>query len=75
MGNPPDVPHVPGQSRVHLAAATLMGLFVIFVSAMVMYYINPTGAAGAEIWKSCVTTVPPIVTLILGYFFGQATRA
>jgi len=40
---------------------------------MFLYFRDPSGA-GQKIFENCVTTIPPIVTLILGYFFGQAVK-
>ena len=58
---PDDSSHpVKGQARVHLAAATLTGLFIIFLVAMFLYFRDPSGA-GQKIFENCVTTIPPIV--------------
>lgn len=59
--------------QLHFAAVTLTGLGLIFVLAMAMYYFAPAGreAAAEAIFDACKTVLPPIITLILGFYFGQ----
>jgi len=62
--------------QLHFAAATLTGLSLIFCFSMAMYYWGVGEQAGRakDIFDSCKTIIPPIVTLILGYYFGRETE-
>jgi hypothetical protein len=67
--------------QMHFAAVTLTGLGILFALGMAMYYWtivepgSPQIQAGKEIFDAVKTVVPPIVTLILGYYFGsKSTR-
>ena len=51
------------------ASAILLGVGFIFVEAMVLHYYAKDDA-GKEIFEACKTILPPIITLILGYYFG-----
>lgn len=70
-------------SRLHFAAVILTGIGLLFFMAMAMYYFDGydlatgaraasnSGAVGKSIFESCVQVLPPIVTLVLGYYFGR----
>ena len=55
--------------QLHFAAATLTGLGLIFVLSMAMNLWG--GAEGQDVFEACKTIIPPIITLILGYYFGK----
>src|SRR5262249_187384 len=58
--------------QLHFAAVTLTGLGLLFALAMAMYYWSPKDHTPAkEIFDACKTIIPPIITLILGYYFGR----
>ena len=63
-------------SRLYFAAGVLAFLAFIFVFAMLIYAFGGDGAAGAAdspgkvIFDSCVKVLPPIATLIIGFYFG-----
>lgn len=67
--------------RLYFAAGTLTGLGLLFALSMGMYYWEtpsptPNGSsAGKEIFEACLNVVPPIVTFILGYYFGASQRS
>ena len=56
--------------QLHFAAVTLIGLGAFFFWSMGMYYYS-TSQSGEAIFDATKTVVPPIVTLILGYYFGK----
>lgn len=61
---------------VHFAAVILTTLALIFMLSMAMYYWAPTtedkaGESGKTIFETCVHVIPPIITSLLGYFFGR----
>src|SRR5437879_301098 len=60
--------------RLSFAAFVLAGLGSLFVLATSMYYFatsDPANrvAAGAKIFETCERVIPPIITLVLGYYF------
>ena len=63
-------------SRLYFAAGVLAFLAFIFVFAMLIYAFGgdgaagPTDAPGKVIFDSCVKVLPPIATLIIGFYFG-----
>ncbi len=61
--------------QLHFAAVTLTGLGFIFVIAMSMYYFGAATGPGKEIFETSTTVLPPIITLILGFYFGQEKAA
>jgi len=63
--------------RMHFAGYTLIGLGLILVLAMGMYFsaykAGEDAGAGKEIFASVFQAVVPLVTLIIGFFFGKST--
>jgi hypothetical protein len=58
--------------QLHFAAVTLTGLGLLFALSMAMYYWGgDKSTAPQQIFDACKTIIPPIVTLILGYYFGS----
>jgi hypothetical protein len=61
--------------RLYFAAVVLTGLALVFLESMVMYYWAPKESkVGQEIFDTCKTVVPPIVTLVIGYYFGRTDQ-
>lgn len=66
-------------NRLHFAAVVMSALGVVFVAGMTFYYLDgrsggsQTGV-GEDIFDTCKTILPPIATLVLGYYFGQSDR-
>jgi hypothetical protein len=70
-----DTPRDYERRRLHFAAVVLTSLAIVFIIAMSMYYFagdDGQRGVGKEIFTTCVTIIPPIVTLVLGYYFGKA---
>jgi len=71
--------HLPasdGPTRLlYFGAVVLTALALVFALGMAMYYWSPdettAAAKGLKIFDACVTVIPPLVTLIIGYYFGQ----
>jgi cytochrome c biogenesis factor len=55
--------------QLHFAAASLTGLMLIFSLSMAMAYWGRD--KGKEVFDTTKTIIPPIATLILGYYFGK----
>ena len=36
------------------------------------YWSSPNEEAGKNIFETCKTIIPPIITLVIGYYFGQS---
>lgn len=56
---------------LHFAAVTMAVLAILFAGAMCMFYWDVNGTHGKEIFDRCTTVLPPIATLVLGYYFGR----
>ncbi len=63
-------------SQLYFAAGTLGALAFILIVAMAMYVWGPaaggteTETRGKVVFEAITKIVPPLVTLILGYYFG-----
>lgn len=66
------------KSKMYFAAAVLAFLAFIFLLSMILYAMGPeptvpgTEAPGKAIFDACVKVIPPIVTLIIGFYFGAS---
>ena len=66
------------KSKLYFAAAILAFLAFIFLFAMLFYAVGPeatvanTEPPGKVIFDACVTVIPPLVTLIIGFYFGTS---
>lgn len=66
--------------RLYFAGGAIAALGLVFLEAMGMYYYGcpsmgcDTGKdiPGKHIFEACVQVIPPLITLILGYYFGKA---
>jgi len=65
-------------SRLYFAAGVIGGLGFLSVFSIVVYVWGPPGSPqggeppGKVIFDACVKIIPPIVTLVLGYYFGTS---
>lgn len=65
-------------SKMYFAAAVLAFLAFIFMLAIITYAFGPVDgsppadAPGKTIFDACVKVIPPLVTLIIGFYFGTA---
>ena len=58
--------------RLFFAVAVLLGIGLIFFEAMIIdYYSTDTNT---QIFDTCKTVLPPIATLVLGFFFGVSVQ-
>ena len=55
--------------KIHLAAATFTGIFLLFIFTSILYYVNPDGA-GKDIFDKAFTAMFTIVGTVVGYIFG-----
>lgn len=67
--------------RLYFVGGAISALGLVFLEGMGMYYFScpSTGCAvgaevpGKKIFEACVQVIPPLITLILGYYFGKTT--
>ena len=57
------------EKRLRFAGQILLVLATIFIGSMLLAFWQPVN--GDPIFEACKTAIPPIVTLILGFYFGQ----
>jgi hypothetical protein len=68
-------------SKMYFAAAILAFLAFIFMLAIIVYALgqDPEQAGvdspGKVIFDACVKVIPPMVTLIIGFYFGTQAPA
>jgi uncharacterized RDD family membrane protein YckC len=66
------------KSKMYFAAAVLAFLAFIFILSIIIYALGPepspsvTEPPGKLIFDSCVKIIPPMVTLIIGFYFGAS---
>lgn len=66
------------KSKLYFAAAVLAFLAYTFLLAMILYALGPEPADPAKdspskvIFDACVKVIPPMVTLIIGFYFGAS---
>lgn len=57
--------------RLYFAGVVLCVLGFIFVLSIGILAFSEKDEIGRLIFDACKTIIPPIVTLVLGYYFGQ----
>lgn len=58
--------------RMHFAAGVVLGLCYILVLSMLMAFMGDgENSMGARVFDNVKTFIPPIITLVLGYYFGS----
>ncbi|MFN9474917.1 hypothetical protein [Acidovorax sp.] len=66
------------KSKMYFAASVLAFLAFIFMLAAILYALGPdatppsTESPGKVIFDACVKIIPPMVTLIIGFYFGAS---
>jgi len=66
-------------SRLYFAAGTLAAVAFLFALGFIFYAYGPEHssgeAPGKAIFTACVNILPPIATLIIGFYFGSQQRS
>ena len=57
----------PHKHRMYLAYYILLGSAILFLISMILYAFN----GNKDIFDGCKTILPPIATLIIGYYFSE----
>ncbi|HKQ53495.1 MAG TPA: hypothetical protein VJT74_14055 [Pyrinomonadaceae bacterium] len=60
------------REKFQLAKWILLAIAILFASGAGALYRNPTNAK--EIFEACKTVLPPIATLVIGYYFSEKTK-
>ena len=55
---------------LRFAKVILFALAILFILGAVCEMIRP----GNNIFEACKTILPPIATLVIGYYFGKSSR-
>lgn len=69
------------KSKMYFAASVLAFLAFIFILAMIFYALGPEPSqpsiesSGKTIFDACVKVIPPLVTLIIGFYFGASQNS
>lgn len=61
------IPISPAE-RLKFAGRVLLGIGILFATAMYAEIILDD----VEVFEACKTILPPIATLIIGYYFGES---
>lgn len=76
FANKEDAANTLDNKLIHFGAVILTGIGLIFSLAMAMaFFEEASSTRGKEIFDSVKTILPPVVTLILGYYFGKKQDA
>jgi cytochrome bd-type quinol oxidase subunit 2 len=59
--------------KVRFAASTCAAIVMLFIFTAVLYFVDPTGA-GKHIFETAITSMLPLVGVIIGYFFSSRER-
>jgi hypothetical protein len=60
---------IPDEKKMEFALWVLLGVFLLFVLSATASVFSPQ--SGDKIFETSKTVLPPIVTLVLGYFFSR----
>jgi hypothetical protein len=59
--------------RLSLAKWLLAGVALLLTLGCIAYLVND-GPRAEKIFQACITTLPPIATLVIGYYFAQSKK-
>lgn len=66
------------RSKMYFAASILAFLGFVFILSMLIYAFQPPGSsldsAGRRIFDTTVNVIPPMITLIIGFYFGTQNK-
>jgi hypothetical protein len=60
---------ISDEKKMEFALWVLLGVFLLFVLSAIASVFSPQ--SGDKIFETSKTVLPPIVTLVLGYFFSR----
>jgi cytochrome bd-type quinol oxidase subunit 2 len=59
--------------KIRFAASTCAAIVMLFIFTAVLYFVDATGA-GKQIFETAITSMLPLVGVIIGYFFSARER-
>ena len=59
--------------KIRFAASTCAAIVMLFIFTAVLYFVDTTGA-GKHIFETAITSMLPLVGVIIGYFFSSRER-
>lgn len=63
---------IPEERKLQLASGVLLGTFILFVLSATAAISFPT--TGDKIFETSKVVLPPIVSLVLGYYFSRSNN-
>lgn len=64
---------VAAEERFQLAKWVLLGTALLFVLGSSSYLLSKE--AGVAIFETCKTVLPPLATLVIGYYFSERAHS
>ena len=63
--------------HLYFGSVVLTGLALVFMLAMAMYFFAPIEQLdrAKEIFDTCKQIIPPILTLVIGFYFGKKSES
>lgn len=68
----------PEARQLYFGSVVLTSMALVFMLSMAMYYFAPDDAQSqraAKIFESVVHIIPPLLTLVIGFYFGKRSEA
>lgn len=62
--------------QLYFGSVVLTAMALVFMLGMAMYYWAPTDKVqqAAKIFEACVHIIPPLLTLVIGFYFGKRSE-
>jgi ABC-type dipeptide/oligopeptide/nickel transport system permease component len=63
--------------HLYFGSVVLTSLALVFMLSMAMYFFASTeqAARAKEIFNACNQIIPPMLTLVIGFYFGKKSEA
>lgn len=68
----------PEARQLYFGSVVLTAMALVFMLGMAMYYFAPDekySERAAKIFEACVHIIPPLLTLVIGFYFGKRSEA
>lgn len=68
----------PDARQLYFGSVVLTGMALVFALGMAMYYFAPDesyAARASKIFEAVVHIIPPLLTLVIGFYFGKRSEA
>lgn len=63
--------------HLYFGSVVLTSLALVFMLGMAMYFFAPADKSvqAKEIFEACKQIIPPLLTLVIGFYFGKKSEA